>query len=85
MHGGVLVQERACCRCWYAWFLLPLLRQSCCQMSTLLCSYLALYRFPSCAALAIGSRYNKSDTAIWLKIAACFATVFVFWELKFGA
>lgn len=36
------------------------------------------------AALAIGARYNKSDLAIWLKIAACFLTVFVFWDLKFG-
>ena len=36
------------------------------------------------AALAIGSRYNKSDLAIWVKIAACFAVVFVCWDLKFG-
>lgn len=36
------------------------------------------------AALAIGSKYNKSDAAMWLKIAACFLTVFVFWDLKFG-
>jgi hypothetical protein len=34
-------------------------------------------------ALAIGSKYNKSDAAMWLKIAACFLTVFVFWDLKF--
>ena len=34
------------------------------------------------AALAIGSRYNKSDLAIWLKIGACFLTVFIFWDIK---
>ncbi len=38
---------------------------------------------PFCpAALAIGSRYNKSDLAIWLKIGACVLTVFVFWDIK---
>ena len=39
---------------------------------------------PLAAALAIGARYNKSDLAIWVKIAACFAVVFVCWDLKFG-
>ena len=37
---------------------------------------------PHPAALAIGSKYNKSDVAIWLKIGACFLTVFVLWDIK---
>lgn len=48
-----------------------------------ICPMHTLFTIMVYGALAIGSRYNKSDTAIWLKIAACFATVFVFWELKF--
>lgn len=48
-----------------------------------ICPMHTLFTVMVYAALAIGARYNKSDLAIWLKIAACFLTVFVFWDLKF--
>ncbi|KAI7846308.1 hypothetical protein COHA_000145 [Chlorella ohadii] len=47
-----------------------------------ICPMHTLFTVMVYAALAIGSRYNKSDLAIWLKIGACFLTVFVFWDIK---
>jgi hypothetical protein len=34
------------------------------------------------AALGIGWQYNKSNAAIWLKIVASFAAVFLMWDVK---
>ncbi|PSC75701.1 CAS1 domain-containing 1 [Micractinium conductrix] len=48
-----------------------------------ICPMHTLFTILVYAALAIGSRYNKSDLAIWLKIGACFLTVFILWDLKF--
>ncbi|PRW50849.1 CAS1 domain-containing 1 [Chlorella sorokiniana] len=47
-----------------------------------ICPMHTLFTIMVYAALAIGSRYNKSDLAIWLKIGACFLVVFVFWDIK---
>ncbi|EFN56845.1 hypothetical protein CHLNCDRAFT_35000 [Chlorella variabilis] len=47
-----------------------------------ICPMHTLFTIMVYGALAVFPKYNKSDAAIWLKIGACFLTVFVFWDLK---